>query len=190
MLRVVRAYLHLGTTVTTNSSLSPEIAGRAGAGNAAFATLSRQVFARKDLGVQAKLRAVGAFVNSRLFYNGGPWHQAKTTALLEKTRRHVVCKILGRNVDPRMVDRDLYAEAGLLPIADLLHRRRLLYLRRVVCNGPALLHSLIHLAGGGDGSWAKLLTMDLQNLYVFDDSLAGLPDPFFRHTVLAVVHPV
>ncbi len=66
-LRLVHAYVHLGSVVTADMSLGPEVARRA----AAARTLSTQVFGWADITVGAKVKAVAAFVDSRLLYNAG-----------------------------------------------------------------------------------------------------------------------
>lgn len=177
VLRVVQPFVHLGIAVARDSLLGPEVARRAAAANAAFAILSRQVFGRPDLEESAKIKALGAFVDARLFYNVATWHPPRSIAAMEKVRRRVACRILRRKVDWRVFDADLFAAVHLLGFDDYLRRRRLVYLCRLLCHGPPLLHSMVYLASGFSGSWASFVALDLQHLFVHDKSFAGLTDP-------------
>ncbi len=65
MLRLVHAYVHLGSVVAADLSLGPGIARRAASAHAAYGTLSKQVFGRSDIATGTKVKAIAAFVDAR-----------------------------------------------------------------------------------------------------------------------------
>ena len=93
--RIAHAYVQFGAVIAADGGLGPEVAHRAAAASAEYASLSRGVFSRKNIEVSVKLRAAQAFVDSRLFYNAGTWHRAKSMAMVDKVRRRVYAKLLG-----------------------------------------------------------------------------------------------
>ncbi len=163
-LRLVHAYVHLGSVVAAELSLGPKISRRASSANEAYGTLSRQVFGRSDIEIGAKVKAVSTFVDSTLLYNSGPWHAPPSAALLEKARRRVIVRVRGRRHELHSNGSVLYSDADVLGVEDTLRRRRLLYLGRMVACGPSFLHGLDFPSREFKGSWANLLWLDLQTL--------------------------
>ena len=176
-LRVVPAYTHLGGVTCANGSLMPEFANRAASANAAYASLSKPVFARSDLCLHTKLAAAGAFVDSRLLMNAAVWHRPRSFAPLEKVRRKLSARILGVTLADHVSDRALWATMGSLPVDVLVRLRRLKYLPALFTAGPPELHSLIALCADGPQSWAGLLVEDFSWLRQQHVSFLGLPAP-------------
>jgi hypothetical protein len=176
-LRVVPCYVHLGGVVHADGSLGPEFANRAAQANGAYMALSRKVFGRADVQVGTKLKAVRAFVESRLLYNAATWQRARTYAPLEAVRRRVFARVLGVKLEDHVADRILWAAAGTLPVEAVIRGRRLLYLAKVLTVAPPELWYLVASGSQASSSWAGLIRDDLCWLREQHISFLALPSP-------------
>ena len=174
-LRIVPAYAHLGGMAASDGSLAPEFANRAAQANAAYAALSKQVFARKDLPQDTKLKAAQAFVDSRLLHNAATWHRPRSFAPLEAVRRKVAARIVGTTVADHVADKALWAVVGTLPVAEVVRYRRLRYLPALLTVAPQELLALIASCASASASWAQLVLQDLRWLRTAHVSFHGLP---------------
>ena len=150
VLNAVKRFQFLGSTISSNLSLEPEISSRIARASAVMSMLHKRVWSNNNLTVNTKMQVYKACVLSTLLYSSESW-----TSYAAQERRlntfHLRCLrcILGIKWQDRIPNTDVLKEAGLPTIFTLLSQRRLRWLGHVPPNegwqnteGPALWRAL------------------------------------------------
>ena len=128
-LRVVDEFTYLGSTVTSNLSLEPELNKRIGKASTAMAKLTQKVWENNKLTTVTKVAVYRACVLSTLLYGSESW-----TTYAHQERRlnsfHMRClrRILNISWKDHVTNEDVLAQTKMPTIFGLLLQRRLRWL--------------------------------------------------------------
>ena len=132
VLNAVERFQYLGSTISSNLSLEPEISSTIAKASAAMSKLHKRVWSNNNLTVNTKMQVYKACVLSTLLYSSESW-----TSYAAQERRlntfHLRClrRILGIKWQDRIPNTDVLEQAGLPTIFTLLSQRRLRWLGHV-----------------------------------------------------------
>ena len=132
VLNAVERFQYLGSTISSNLSLEPEISSRIAKASAVMSKLHKRVWSNNNLTVNTKMQVYKACVLSTLLYSSESW-----TSYAAQERRlntfHLRClrRILGIKWQDRIPNTDVLEQAGLPTIFTLLSQRRLRWLGHV-----------------------------------------------------------
>lgn len=131
-LQVVEQFTYLGSTVTSNLSLDPELNKRIGKAAAAMSKLTKRVWENNKLTTVTKVAVYRACVLSTLLYGSESW----TTYSRQEHRLnsfHLRClrRILGITWQDRVTNAEVLDRAKLPSMFTLLSQRRLRWLGHV-----------------------------------------------------------
>ena len=132
VLNAVERFQYLGSTISSNLSLEPEISSRIAKASAVMSKLHKRVWSNNNLTVNTKMLVYKACVLSTLLYSSESW-----TSYAAQERRlntfHLRClrRILGIKWQDRIPNTDVLEQAGLPTIFTLLSQRRLRWLGHV-----------------------------------------------------------
>ena len=131
-MQVVREFTYLGSTVTDNLSMDPEIGKRIGRASTTFARLSKGVWENRKLTLHTKAAIHGACTLSTLLSDSESW-----TLYSRQERRlntfHMRCfrRILDIKWSDKVTNNEVLARTGLSSLYTLLRQRRLRWLGHV-----------------------------------------------------------
>ena len=80
-IRPCRAFMHLGSIVTVQTNMSPEVRARSSAANCALGTTRAPVLSAQNIEQLTKNAALSSFVLSRFFYLTPTWPKLKRTQM-------------------------------------------------------------------------------------------------------------
>ena len=131
-LNAVDRFQYLGSTISSNLSLEPEINSRIAKASAVMSKLHKRVWSNNNLTVNTKMRVYRACVLSTLLYSSETW---TTYAAQEKRLNsfHLRClrRILSIRWQEKIPNTVVLERAGLPSIFMLLSQRRLRWLGHV-----------------------------------------------------------
>ena len=125
--------------------------------------------------MQRRLELFKSLVWSRLSYGTETWtfSEGRTKEYIHNAVMRLLRRLLGRAHDAHLTDDDILTEVGSNSPTELLRLSRLRYL--------GTLHKCSHLVPWGlincDQPWIKLITDDLQWLWIQLQGASHLPDP-------------
>ena len=122
-LEVIHQFMYLGSTITNNLSLDPEINKRIRKAATPLTCLTSRVWTNPKLKVKTKMAAYNACVLSTLFYGSKTW----TMYALQEERFN----ILGMSWQDKVTNTDILSHAGLLTMYTLLRQHQLHWLGHV-----------------------------------------------------------
>lgn len=131
-LEVVNKFTYLGSTISNNLSLDPELNCRIGKATTAMARLTKRVWENDMLTVKTKMKVYQACVLSTLLYGSEAWtlysHQEHRLNTF-----HLRClrRLLGLTWQDRVPNSEVLEKAGMPSIYTLLSTRRLRWLGHV-----------------------------------------------------------
>ena len=129
---VVEKFTYLGSTITKNLSLDPELNSRIGKATTAMARLTKRVWENDMLTTKTKMNVYQACVLSTLLYGSEAW-----TLYSYQERRlntfHLRClrRLQGLTWQDRVTNIDVLAKAGMASMQTMLTTRRLRWLGHV-----------------------------------------------------------
>ena len=125
-LEVIHQFMYLGSTITDNLSLDPEIDKRIGRAATTLACLTSRVWTNPKLTVKMKMAVYNACILSTLLYGSETWtmytHQEKR--LNTFYLRSLQC-ILGISWQDKVTNTDILSRAGLHTMYTLLRQCQL-----------------------------------------------------------------
>ena len=187
-LEVVSSFVHLGSKCDVRANLVKDAMHRAGQAQAAVGKLSRPVFQSQDLSRERKLRFNNTLVCTRLLYQVQLWPTTAPRALakLEVPYARALRRVAGETYSPdkpMSSDKEIRIRLHCPSVATLIVQKRLLYLRRVVVDGPDSLWAVMQASAmlGGERvrqKWCDTILSDLRWLLrLLPSKLAELEDP-------------
>ena len=133
-LKVIHQFTHLGSTITDNLSLDPEINKRIGKAATTLAHLTSRVWTNPKLTMKMKMAVYNACILSTLLYGSETWttyaHQEKRLNTFHL--RSLRC-ILGISWQDKVTNTDILSCAGLPTMYTLLRQYWLHWLGHVCC---------------------------------------------------------
>ena len=162
-LRVVDAYKHLGTWITTGGRLLLDMRTKFAHAHTLVTKYKGPIFANKSFPLCKKIELFNALVLSTIVFNTAAWHVLSTIET-----RHFTCGILKLyrrlaqlhfgSIAFHWTTETTCARLQLPSPAMLLISARLRYLQQLVQNGPDQLWGILQL----DGTWWQLIESDLE----------------------------
>ena len=139
-------YKHLGFTYAASQSIEVEIRQRIGQAKQAMTMLGRSILTNKHFPTDLRLRLFRVFVETRLFYGLGTWRTPtlKQMQLLRTTYISMLKRVLRQRGDAPCTNGQILKRAGTLDVRQLLALDRLRYARKLFCDGPEFLQTLMH----------------------------------------------
>ena len=131
-LEVVEKFTYLGSTMSNNLSLDPELNCRIGKATTAMARLTKRVWENGMLTINTKMKVYQACVLSTLLYGSEAWtlyaHQERRLSTF-----HLRClrRLLGLTWQDHITNIDVLAKAGMASMHSMLTTRRLRWLGHV-----------------------------------------------------------
>ena len=176
-LRVVPVYKHLGTRISSDGSMAPEISCRAGMIRSERARLRKRILANPAASMRTRVLLAQSFVFSSGFCNASTW-SILTGSQIGKLHAAVMMvyrDITGETYDAsRRVSTDVEVLRLIAcPPATLIVRRaRMLLFLRICAKSPIELYRILASAEPAPHSWLCLVSSDFEWL-----SSCDLPDP-------------
>ena len=169
-LLIVSNYKHLGVHICIDGSDVQDARHKEAQAMMSFAPIATKVLGSRDIGLCLKNIFLEALVLSRLLFNT---HVRAPSVAFMKSLNMIYMRALRRIAGKMRYDHtagtDLHARQALCaPSIDcLLRRKRLLYLRRLIVDGPAVLQALLAVDAPLDPlPWTKLVIADLDSVAV------------------------
>ena len=133
-LKVIHQFMYLGSTITNDLSLDPEINKRIGKAATTVAHLTSRVWTNPKLTVKTKMAVYNACILSTLLYGSETWttyiHQEKRLNTFHlRSLRH----ILGISWQDKLTNTDVLSHTGLPTMYTLLRQCQLYWLGHVHC---------------------------------------------------------
>jgi len=186
-LRVVKQYLHLGTTYSHNMLPTLECVHRS---NSATASYNQNLaFLLKEYWLLPKHKhmLVTMLYESRLFYNSQTWGPITDTQIhkLQTPHARTIRTATGQsnNYDTHIPEQYVYApHTQFLTPRHIIQLRRLQYTSRVIRHAPNTLRALIQAESHHQGSWAQLVKDDLTWIQNKHQDLTKYPNPHHNMT--------
>ena len=125
-LKAVDKFTYLGSTLSRNATIDDEVQCRLGKASAAFGRLSQQVWNRRGIRLETKLKVYRAAVMTTLLYGSESW-----TVYSRHARKlnhfHTTClrRIIGIKWQDRVPDTEVLEKAGLPSITTILMQTQL-----------------------------------------------------------------
>ena len=133
-LNAVDKFTHLGSTLSRNVVIDDEVNARLAKASAAFSRLNKNVWARKDITLETKIKVYQAIVLTTLLYGCQSWtvYQCHTIKL---NHFHTTCirKLLGIKWQDKIPDTEVLRCASLPSIYTILMQSQLHWAGHVVC---------------------------------------------------------
>ena len=133
-LKVIHQFMYLGSTITDNLSLDPEIDKRIGKAATTLTHLTSRVWTNPKLTMKMKMAVYNACILSTLLYGSETWttytHQEKRLNTFHL--RSLQC-ILGISWQDKVTNTDVLSHAGLPTMYTLLRQCWLCWLGHVCC---------------------------------------------------------
>lgn len=131
-LKVVEEFTYLGSTVSQNSSLEPELNKRIGKASAVMSKLSKRVWENNKLTTETKMAVYKACVLSTLLYGSEAWPCYKQQeSRLNCFHMRCLRRILGITWKDRVSNNDVLTRSHIPSMFGLLSQRRLRWLGHV-----------------------------------------------------------
>ena len=173
LLRVVKAYKHLGTWIQEKGKHSKEAQSRGSAAKSSWGPLARPFYRKKTIASCTKVRVFEALTYSRLLYGAHVW-----TGIGEKDierwqnslRVPLYSLVKGKTggMPPFQLSiKHLAGLAGLPTPSDTLHAARLRYVKRFLSQGPQMLWSMLWDSRTAHCNWIDLCISSFQWLSEF-----------------------
>ena len=131
VLNAVERFQYLGSTISSNLSLEPEISSRIAKVSAVMSKLHKRVWSNNNLTANTKMQVYKACVLSTLLYSSESWTYAAQERRLNTFHLRCLRRILGIKWQDRIPNTDVLEQAGLPTIFTLLSQRRLRWLGHV-----------------------------------------------------------
>ena len=183
VLHIVPLYKHVGTYFNSNLGLMQEAAHRAASTMSAFVPLAGRVFGNCAIPFHIRMHFMTSLLMPRLVFNGGMW--VPTVAMLRKinvTYMRVLRRITNQmrfdsSVDANDITVRRMAKAPSIDC--ILQRARLLFMVRIIVDGPSTLIALLQQSHHGRQlKWVELLKQDMRSLRNrVSTCWEALPDP-------------
>ena len=133
-LLVTEHFTYLGSTISDNLSLDPEMNRRIGKAAGTLAKLDSRVWSNKQLTLKTKIKVYQACVLSTLLYGSESWTTyAKQEKRLEVFHLRCLRRILGVSWKDHITNNAILDKAEILSVHTLLRQRRLRWLGHVRC---------------------------------------------------------
>ena len=133
-LKVIHQFMYLGSTITNNLSLNPEINKRIGKAATTLTRLTSRVWTNPKLTVKMKMAVYNACILSTLLYGSETWttytHQEKR---LNTFHLRSLPRILSISWQDKVTNTDVLSHAGLPTMYTLLRQCWLCWLGHVHC---------------------------------------------------------
>lgn len=131
-LDVAESFTYLGSTITNNLTLNPELDRRIAKASAVMSRLNKKVWSNKQLTVNTKLKVYQACVLSTLLYGAESWTTYATQEnRLECFHLRNLRRILNIHWQDKITNTEVLERAKILSIHTLLTQRRLRWLGHV-----------------------------------------------------------
>ena len=131
-LQVSDHFTYLGSTVSSNLSLDPEIDRRIGKAAGTMAKLHKRVWSNSSLRLKTKIKVYQACVISTLLYGSESWTTyAKQETRLEVFHLRCLRRILGITWEDHITNNAILESAEIMSIHSLLCQRRLRWLGHI-----------------------------------------------------------
>ncbi|CAE7285354.1 unnamed protein product, partial [Symbiodinium necroappetens] len=173
-LDLVPRYRHLGSIVTHDCKMGPEIRHRLALASSAFREGKRRLFACKAIPLQKRAVLFRTHVLSVLLSGAGSWPKLSTGewqtfrgGVLGFYRQLLCLRSTG---DWRHTEAQIFAAVGLPSAGALLHAERLRFLRQLVCSAPDHVWALL--------SWYRPFQEGIRDACRWLYSLIGTTVPF------------
>ena len=164
-LRVVSAYKHLGTCMSSDGSMAPEVSLRAGMIRTERNKMRRRILTNPDASPRTRALLAQSFIFSRGLYNCSTWSMLTSAQAgkLHAATMQVYRDIAGETYDS---SRRVATDAAVLrlvdcpPVTMLIRRARLLLFLRICAKRPLELCRSLAFAESASNSWLKLVASD------------------------------
>ena len=124
--------IYLGSIISANASLNPEIKRRITKASSTVSRLSKRVWENNKLTKATKMKVYEACVLSTLLYGSESWTTYSTQEIcLETFHMTSLRRILGIKWQDKITNTHVLEEAGMLSIHSLLCKRRLRWIGHV-----------------------------------------------------------
>ena len=167
LLRIVRSYVHLGTSTSPSGSHALEVSRRTQSMLHAYLPLAKSTFGEPSFPIKTRLLLAESLLFTRLTFALGSWDPLPLglKRSMEAARMRVFRMILGEfRKEGGLSDRAVREKLGVCSFDVLVRRHRLLYASRVAGKAPSLLHALFQNVGGAMIPWTNALVDDLAAL--------------------------
>ena len=166
-LHLVHKYRHLGTQIQHGADIAADSREKSALARQAWGPLARSFFCKRNVSIHAKAPVFRSLVLSRLLYNSHVWswwRDAPAKAWSNTVRSMVISMLgfLGKGVKPyQLSTTELCALAGFLAPEHQVHVHRLMYVKRLIGNGPTLLWTYLW-RNTSDRAWMMQLTASFE----------------------------
>ena len=161
--RLVHTYKHLGTMFASGGRMVPEIRQRIGQAKAEFRLNRKRIYGQQRMSTDRRIRLFRALIMSGLQYNVGIW-----PVLTKQESGHFANGLMSLYSSLALAlwgertytwrDEKVLIQLGLPSPTDLLRMARLRHLQHLILRADGHVWTMLHL----DGSWLRLIDMDLQ----------------------------
>ena len=170
VVRVTRAYKHLGCLADPSLRMKPEIVAKATAGRAAVRRV-RKAISMPGLHKDTRYTLVDTLVNSAMFYGAEVWHYVTPdeAALLDAVQIDAWRSIeaahnAGRSAGSRVTDLTILSISQRMPAGIRIRFLRMRAMPRLARVAPAGAWALLQAAGGLARSWVSMVVADIDAL--------------------------
>ena len=132
-LEVVSEFTYLGSTMSSNLSLEPELSRRIGKASAVMSRLSKHVWENKKLTLSTKMKVYQACILSTLLYGSETWptYSVQEQRLNSVFQRHLR-KIMNVTWKDHVLNHDILAKGKISSLHALISQKRLRWLGHVI----------------------------------------------------------
>ena len=193
LLHIVTEYKHVGSIITENNNLAPEILKRAARALDAWCQLAARVFGSPHVPTPVKSSLAYSLIFTRLLYAAETWTPLTPASLrvIDAVQARVARRILGTwyvkhdteasttDQSDHTTNEDDRRSVGWPSIECELRRKRLVYAARLCRFAPDTLRALLQVRCAGKPLlWVQTLTEDFEALRIFHTpKLDELPHP-------------
>ncbi len=178
-LRIVRQYKHGGVIICDSTTLTPDIIARARSMTTQYIDISGRLLGNVGISLRVRIYLAKSLLFTILFYAAHVWTQLPQCCSGKLHCAYLrVCRMVAREFrgdSSSVSDSEVLSMLGLPPIDLALRRARLVYLARLISNGPRSLLALLQLTAIRKDSWPALLVSDICALRRATNKLAALP---------------